>query len=95
VPRWFERDVVVVGAGNAALCSALAAAEGEAPVRVLEFAPIDARGGNSAFTGGAMRVPFRNMADLLELMPDLSQEDQIVPNSAPTLKNSFSRTWLE
>lgn len=84
-----ERDVVVVGAGNAALCSALAAAEGQAPVRVLEIAPIDARGGNSAFTGGAMRVPFRNMADLLELMPDLSQEDQIVTEFGTYTEEQF------
>ena len=50
------RNVIVVGAGNAALCAALAAAEHGARVTVLERAPRPERGGNSAFTAGAMRV---------------------------------------
>ncbi len=69
-------DVVVVGAGNAALCSALAARDNNASVKVLEFAPKAERGGNSAFTGGAMRVAFRGITDLLELMPDLTPAEQ-------------------
>ena len=68
-------DVVVVGAGNAALCSAIAASERGATVKVLEFAPEAEGGGNSAFTGGAMRVVFNGLADLQELMPDLSDAE--------------------
>ena len=41
-------DVIVVGGGNAALCAALAARENGARVIVLECAPIEERGGNSA-----------------------------------------------
>ena len=40
-------DVVVVGAGNAALCAALAASEQGARVLVLERAPEAESGGNS------------------------------------------------
>ena len=70
-----SHDVVVVGAGNAALCAALAAREGGASVRVLEAAPEVERGGNSAFTGGAMRVPFAGGRALRELIPDLTPEE--------------------
>jgi len=68
-------DVLVVGAGNAALCAALSAREMGAEVLVLEFAPESERGGNSAFTAGAMRVVYEGVDDLLELMPDLSDEE--------------------
>jgi len=68
-------DVLVVGAGNAAMCAALSAREQGAEVLVLEFAPKEERGGNSAFTAGAMRVVYDGVDDLVELMPDLSDDE--------------------
>ena len=68
-------DVVVVGAGNAALCAALAAREGGSSVLVLERAPYDERGGNSTYTAGAMRVAYRGVEDILELSPELTPQD--------------------
>lgn len=67
-------DVVVVGAGNAGLCAALAAREPGVRVVVLEAAPQREQGGNSAFTAGAMRVVFGGVDDLRRLMPDLNEE---------------------
>jgi len=69
-------DVIVVGAGNAAMCAALAARERGCSVLVLERAPLEERGGNTAFTAGAIRVAYNGLEDLLELMPDLSEEER-------------------
>lgn len=67
--------VIVVGCGNAALCAAISARESGAEVLVLERAPKKLRGGNSAFTAGAMRVAYDGVNDLVQLMPDLSEAD--------------------
>ena len=68
-------DVVVVGAGNAAFCAALAAREKVQKVLVLERAPEDAAGGNSRFTAGLMRVAYRGVEDLKQVIPDLTAEE--------------------
>jgi tricarballylate dehydrogenase len=68
-------DVVIVGAGNAAFCAALAAAEHGVSVLVLERAPEAEGGGNSRFTAGAIRCVYDGVDDLRELMPDLSDEE--------------------
>jgi len=47
-------DVIVVGAGNAALSSAIAARENGARVLVVEKAPQHKMGGNSYFTDAKM-----------------------------------------
>ena len=44
-----EADVVVIGAGNAAFCAALAAQEHGASVCMFERAPKEECGGNSRF----------------------------------------------
>jgi len=67
--------VVVVGAGNAALCAALSARERGADVCVLEWAPLAERGGNSAYAGGVMRVAYEGVEDLLRLMPDMTEAE--------------------
>ena len=45
-----EYDVIVVGAGSAALCAALSAHEHGAKVVILERAPEEEAGGNSRYT---------------------------------------------
>jgi tricarballylate dehydrogenase len=68
-------DVVVVGAGNAALCAALAAREQGASVLVLERAPEEESGGNSRFTAGAIKCVYDGIDDLRKLMPDLTEQE--------------------
>ncbi|MFP6714962.1 MAG: FAD-dependent tricarballylate dehydrogenase TcuA [Alphaproteobacteria bacterium] len=70
-----NRKVVVVGAGNAGLCAAIAAREQGASVVVLECAPEEERGGNSRFTAGAVRVAYEGVEELKALMPDLSAQE--------------------
>jgi tricarballylate dehydrogenase len=69
-------DVIVVGAGNAAACAALAARENGASVIMLEAAPIEDCGGNSRYTAGLMRVAFNGVDDLAQLIPDLTEEEK-------------------
>ncbi|HEY9445465.1 MAG TPA: FAD-dependent tricarballylate dehydrogenase TcuA [Burkholderiales bacterium] len=69
-------DVIVVGAGNAACCAALAARENGAQVVVLESAPVENSGGNSRYTGGLMRVVYNNVDDVAQLIPDLTEEEK-------------------
>ncbi|MHB8575430.1 MAG: FAD-dependent tricarballylate dehydrogenase TcuA [Dehalococcoidia bacterium] len=73
--RSYDYDVIVVGAGNAALCAALAAREAGAGVLVLEKAPRHLRGGNTAFTGGGFRFAYDGFDDVRRLLPDLSDAE--------------------
>jgi len=68
-------DIVIVGAGNAALCAAIAASDQGAKVVVLERATEDEAGGNSRFTAGAFRVKYDGVDDLKKVMPDLSEQE--------------------
>lgn len=69
-------DVVVVGAGNAALTAALAAASEGAKVAILEKAPEHLRGGNSYFTGGLFRFAYQGIEDISELLPDMTAKEK-------------------
>ena len=70
-----EFDVVVVGAGNAAMCAALAAAENGARVGVLECAPEEESAGNTRFTAGGIRFAYDGVDDLKAIMPDLTEQE--------------------
>ena len=87
MPSDQQFDVIVVGAGNAALCAAISAKEqGAAEVLVLEKAPVDERGGNSLFTAGGFRFVHAGLDDLRsDILDDLSEAEasQIV---LPVLK---------
>jgi tricarballylate dehydrogenase len=67
-------DVLVIGAGNAALAAAVSAREqGAARVGVLEKAPRELRGGNTHYSGGLFRFAYDSADDLRPLVPDAEQ----------------------
>ncbi|MBI3044869.1 MAG: FAD-dependent tricarballylate dehydrogenase TcuA [Betaproteobacteria bacterium] len=68
-------DVIVIGGGNAGLCAAMSAREHGANVLMLERAPEDKRGGNSAFTGGCFRMVHHGLEDVKKVVPDLSEDE--------------------
>jgi len=53
----------------------MAATEKGARVLVLEKAPREMRGGNTYFTGAAYRFPYHGLADIQQLIPDLSEAE--------------------
>lgn len=85
----WDHDVIVVGAGNAALTAAYAAKEEGANVLVLEKAPMELRGGNTRFTTGAVRFAYNGLEDIVSLVPDLSPAEVEVLDVLPYPKDAF------
>ena len=88
-------DVIVVGAGNAALCAALAAQEEGARVLVLERAPRAERGGNSAYAAGGFRMVYHGLEDVkkfVELSPEQIATSDFEDYTAPMFLDDLRRT---
>jgi tricarballylate dehydrogenase len=82
-------DVLIVGAGNAALCAAIAACERGARTLVLEKAPEYFRGGNTYFTGGIIRCAYNGMEDIKALIPDLTPEEEATTDVGKYTEDDF------
>src|SRR5687767_11779630 len=91
-----DADVIVVGAGNAGMCAAHAARERGASVLVLEKAPREWAGGNSAFTAGAMRVVHDGLDDVRGLVEDDERLEvtDLPPYSAADFLGDMRRVTL-
>ena len=88
-------DVIVAGAGNAALCAALSAREGASRVVVLEKAPPSAQGGNCPYTGGGFRFFHNGIQDIRSLLPDLTDEQASHIEMSPYTADDFRQHLLE
>ena len=84
-------DIIVVGAGNAALAAANSAREhGADRVAVLEKAPEAERGGNTYFSGGLLRIAFGDARALEPLLPDVERRvPGFFDNVEPYTKEDF------
>jgi tricarballylate dehydrogenase len=92
-----DYDVIVVGAGNAALAASVSAREhGAATVLVLEKAPREMRGGNTYWSGGLLRIAFNAARDLERLLPDAAAHvpgffEHVEPYTADDFWTDFLR----
>ena len=69
-------DVIVVGGGNAALCSAISASDnGAKKVVLIDKASKKDTGGNSRYTTGSIRFCYKGFSDLKKLIPNLSNKN--------------------
>jgi tricarballylate dehydrogenase len=84
-----QADVIVVGAGNAAFCAALAAQEQGASVLMLEAAPEEESGGNSRFTAGSVRVVYNGVDDIKALVPDLTDQETATTDFGTYTREQF------
>ena len=85
-------DVIVVGAGNAALTAALSASQSGANVLVVEKAPQAERGGNSRFSGGLFRFAYEGVSDLRRVLPGVPTMNGRASRPRPTTAASSKTT---
>lgn len=86
-----EYDVIVVGAGNAALAASVSAKEnGAERVLVLEKAPREMRGGNTHWSGGVLRFAFDDPREIGPLVPGAEQKyENFYEGIAPYTKEDY------
>jgi tricarballylate dehydrogenase len=87
----YDYDVIVIGAGNAALSAAVSAKEnGADKVLVLEKAPRAMRGGNTHWSGGVLRFAFDDPQDIAPLLPGVENDyEDFFAGVAPYPKDRY------
>ena len=89
-----DYDVIVVGAGNAALAASVSARKaGAERVLVLEKAPEEMRGGNTHYSGGLLRIRVRQRRrDLCAWCPRRASSRASSRVSRPIRATRFARS---
>src|ERR1700740_78616 len=88
--RMPDYDVIVVGAGHAALAASVSArTSGADRVLVLEKAPQEMRGGNTYYSGGLLRIAFAEVVDILRLVPEARTVAGLVQGGEPYPREAF------
>jgi tricarballylate dehydrogenase len=90
-----NKNVVVVGAGNAGLVAALAAREAGAHVIVLESASCELRGGNSRFSGAIFRAAHTGLDSIAPLLCESSRVWLDRVDIAPYTTEDYLADWLK
>jgi tricarballylate dehydrogenase len=86
-----DYDVIVIGAGNAALSASVSAKEnGADKVLVLEKAPRAMRGGNTHWSGGVLRFAFDDPFEIASLLPGVADDyEDFFAGVAPYPKDRY------
>jgi len=86
-----DYDVIVVGAGNAALAASVSAREnGAERVLVLEKAPREMRGGNTHWAGAILRFAFDDPHEIAPLVPGVEKEyEEFYEGITPYTKKDY------
>ncbi|KAL4917206.1 FAD binding domain-containing protein [Aspergillus aurantiobrunneus] len=95
-PNTNKVDVLIIGSGNAGLCSAISAAEsGARRVLLIDSCPEAWAGGNSYFTAGAFRTVHQGLADILPIVNNVDEATasriDMEPYTATDFANDISR----
>ncbi|RDW90517.1 uncharacterized protein DSM5745_02292 [Aspergillus mulundensis] len=86
-----EADVLVIGSGNAGLCSAISASEsGASRVLLIDSCPETWAGGNSYFTAGAFRAVHHGLSDILPIVNNVEEEKAANIDVEPYTAANFS-----
>lgn len=90
-----DYDVIVIGAGNAALAASVSAREaGAERVVALEKATRGSRGGNTFFSGGLLRFAFSDVEELLEIVPEARDVAGFMDGVEPYPKEAFLADFM-
>ena len=89
-----SKKVIIVGSGNAALTSGIAALEKGAKVLLLEKGNKNLAGGNTKYTAGAMRFSYNNGEELLPLIRDKNDQRLKKTEFGSYTKNKFKKDLI-
>ncbi len=89
-----SKKIIIVGSGNAALTSGIAALERGAKVLLIEKGNRNLSGGNTKYTAGAMRFSYNHGNDLIPLIKNLNDKRLKSTEFGSYTKENFKKDLL-